>query len=270
MINKISESRNINELSLLKAQILFINNKKDEAFEICKKLGRNDLDAALELCIYSVNLGRTLEIIDIIKETINSNSIDNRKTIILAERLTEILIYNERYQEAYELFQKYSIYMKEDLKEEMYAFLVKKLNLDIEVKSKRYIINQIINYNYNQAIEHIAKHKYENKNKIVHTVFNDEISIEELIKMIKPHLILENLYDVGVINRYEIDCTNIDLNEERIVVGTLSETGDIVFCYPYKQNEEELDKIVENEDKVVRKTGLQRFNERYKNYLKNK
>lgn len=267
IINKISKTQNLDDLSLTKAKILFINNKKDEAYELCKKIAPNDLEAAIELCKFSIILGKTEEIIDIIKSIIDSNSLDNRKNLNLIERLCGIYIYNKRYEEAINLYRKNANYIRKDIGEEIGVFLSKKFGLDLDLNNKRYIIKQIIKYDYNLAIEHISKHKYENNSKVVHTVFNEKMSIEDLIEKIKPHLVFENLIEVGVINRYEIDCTNLEINEERISVGTLSGTNQIIFCYPSKQLYDELEEVSENKV-LVRKTGLQKFNEKYKNFFK--
>ena len=60
----------------------------------------------------------------------------------------------------------------------------------IEPKSYNEIL--LCEYNYEQVIEHIKKHKEEDNNKINHTIFNPNIDIEALYNYVLDNLDKDN------------------------------------------------------------------------------
>ena len=272
IINKRIDTFNLNELSFMKVRLLYVNNQKEEAFEICKKIAINDMDAAIKLCEYGVQINRVKESIEVLETVITNSPVNNKKNIAIIERLCSLYIYDKNYEKAYEIYKEYRTYMGKITQEEYNIFLTKKLGYKYTpiVNKPTYLLSQIKEYNFKSAVKHISKHKYENKNKIAHTVFNDDISIRALMKMIQPYLTPENLYEVGIINKYEIDCTNIDINENRLIVGTLEDKNNIVFCFPlnnmeYNIEEEYIDESCDSKKMVVKK-GIDRFKAKYPNF----
>lgn len=250
------------------AEILYLNGKKEEAYNKFKILSKNDIDSLILLANYSVNMNKTNETIDVIKEYISDKQITNYKLVAITERLIDFLIYEKRYEEAYSYLEKYGSNYNKLRKEQYYLYLTKKLNIPYEPSNANsYFINQLKNYDYKSVIEHINKHKYQNKEKAVHTVFNDDIEVNELLNMLKPHLTRENLYEVGIINKYEINCEKLDINENKIIVGLLDDK--IIFCFPYKLLSDELEELDEeieytsDKPKVKRLTQIEKFYKKY-------
>ena len=260
-------SINLNEVSK-KSQIiiLYITGKKDAAFTLCKEYALQDLDILLLLYDYSVRLSKTKEVIEIFKEAIES-SIGSKKYAIVVMELINLYIYEKEYEKAYEVLMNKSMYLKTENKIEFYTYLSKVIDIPYTYQgSSSYKVRQLNNYDYNMALKHIGLHKYENKNKACHTVFSSDTEVEYMLEMIKPYLTKENLYEVGPICKYEIDCTNIDINEERLIVGTIYDNN-IIFCYPDRSSEIENDYKVECQDKVKRLSMIDKFNNRYSKFL---
>ena len=258
---------NLNEVSK-KAQIkiLYINNKKEEAFILCKEYASLDLDILLLLYDYSIRLSRTKEAIEIFEKVVDS-SISSRKYSIIIMELLNLYIYEKEYEKAYNLLKNKSEYLSVENKIEFYTCLSKNMDIPYSFsRSNSYKVNQLNNYDYNKALNHIALHKYENKNKVCHTVFSSDTEVEYMLEMIKPHLTKENLYEVGPVNKYEIDCTNLDINEERLIVGTIYDNN-IIFCYPDKTSEIENDYISDCQSKVKKMSMIDKFNNRYSNFI---
>lgn len=248
---------------LVKVQILYINDKKEEAFDLCKIYAKEDLDAACMLCDYSIKLDRTSEAIEVLSQLLSKREITNNKTINVIERLLGLYIYEQRYQEAYDLLEKYNIYFNVVIKEEFYTYLSKKLNIwysqDPNINS--YIVSQLREYDYDKAVEHIEKHKYEDNKKIIHTIFKDDLTGQDIMEIVRPYLTKENLYELGTVLKYQIDCKDLNINEKIIVVGKIANQDDIVFCFPAKMS------IIEDEDiqapKAKRISQLIKFKNRY-------
>ena len=181
--------------------------------------------------------------------------------------LINLYIYEKDYEKAYEVLMNKSMYLKTENKIEFYTYLSKVIDIPYTYQgSNSYKVRQLNNYDYNMALKHIGLHKYENKNKACHTVFSSDTEVEYMLEMIKPYLTKENLYEVGPICKYEIDCTNIDINEERLIVGTIYDNN-IIFCYPNRSSEIENDYKVECQDKVKRLSMIDKFNNRYSKFL---
>lgn len=247
---------------LTKVQVLYINGKKNEAFDLCLEFAKTNMDAASLLCDYSIKLNRTKEAIKVLEEFLNDKIVTNNKTINIIERLLGLYIYEQRYKEAYSLLEKYDIYLDQIIREEYYEYLSKKLDIAYNKNENihTYLVRQLREYNYNSAVKHIEKHKYQNKRKPVHTVFNDDIKGSEIMEMVRPYLTSENLYELGTVLKYQIDCRNLDINETRLIVGKIANEEDIVFCFPAKSGLQELE---EELPKVKQISQLTKFKNKY-------
>ena len=103
----------------------------------------------------------------------------------------------------------------------------------------------------------------EDNTKYAHTVFNDDLTGRDIIEIIRPHLTKENLYELGPIEKYEVDCTNLNINEKKLIVGKITNTDDIVFCYPSKRVLMELEKEEDYEPKVNQLSTMTKFKNKY-------
>ena len=250
---------------IVKIQVLYINGKKEEAFEMCKEYAKDDLEIACLLIEYGIKLNKISEVIDILEGILKGVMITNNKTINLIERLIGLYIYEEKYEEGYKMLQEYDSYFEDISKEEYYIYLSKKLNIwySPNMNINTYKIRQLREYNYDRAIHHIEKHKHEDNTKYAHTVFNDDLTGRDIMEIIRPHLTKENLYELGPIEKYEVDCTNLNINEKKLIVGKITNTDDIVFCYPSKRVLFELEKEEDYEPKVNQLSPMTKFKNKY-------
>ena len=275
IMNRTAKLKAPYDIAVINAKLLYLNGRIEEAYEICKELSTDNLDAAMLVYTYGIKLDKIDESIDIIKNVIETKAICNKKMENLLRVLIDLYIHAEKYKEAYDLYIENLQYINTSDRKTLDLLLSKKLDFESKYinNSRNYIQKQIENYDYENAVQHIAKHKYEKKEKLVHTVFSENIRIEDLIEMIKPYLTKENLCKVGIYDKYEIDCENLDINENVLTVGTLSKTNDVIFCFPSKKMEDEIDLDLDEtkEEKVIApKTGLERFNQKYKKFVMNK
>jgi hypothetical protein len=82
--------------------------------------------------------------------------------------------------------------------------------------------------------------------------------------MVRPYLTKENLYELGIVEKYEVDCSNLGINEKNIIVGKIANTDDILFCFPARYYVDELDEDEELEDvKIKQISPLTKFKNKY-------
>jgi tetratricopeptide (TPR) repeat protein len=135
--------------------------------------------------------------------------------------------------------QNYSIYLKYKLNKLKHYNYV-----------NTYFCNQLTNYNEAKAIEHIKKHLDENEIKPIHSIFYNDINIEQLyyevidkIKTLKPK-------SYGYKDRYIIDLgysigQSFDIETSKVCIITFCDTNNIITMYPVLSNytNKKLDKI---------------------------
>ena len=242
--------------TITKIQILYINGKTKEAFELCKEQSLlGDLESVEFLYRYGIKLDRLDEVIEVIEKILDGRFIGNSLLVNAIERLLGLYIYKKRFEDAYNLLEKYNMYLSVKHREEYYTYLCKRLNkwYSANTDVDTYSIKQLRNYSYDRAVSHIDRHNYKDDKKFIHTLFNDKLSGEYIIEFVRPYLTRENLYELGTVEKYEIDCTDLDINEKKLVVGKITGTDDIIFCFPSKSYLEE----IENEDEIEKQEPKQ-------------
>ena len=160
------------------------------------------------------------------------------------------------------------------------TYLDSKVNNNIK-NSNCYIGNLIYNYDINLVIEHIEKHKYEDKSKKFHTIFSSDIDIYELYNYAleninKDNLIIKQFMDVYLL-KYENAGYYKDKTYNYIKVVTLPNTKEIITIYPsdkesiYIDSEQEI-KVEENVKikQIVRESQIDKFNKKYSKFVNNK
>lgn len=272
LINNSVEKYDIKELSVMKAQILYLNGKKEEAFEICRDIAVIDEGAALKTYEYGIQLGKIDEVIEALEEVVENTPINNRKIVKIIEQLCSAYICKNEYQKAYKLYIKYKKYISKPSKKMYKIYFSKKFGYEskIEISKNEYLLQQVNEYNYEAAFNRILKYMIKNKDEYNEI---DKKIVEDFLKKISLKLIDENLHKTGIIKEYEIDCSNLGINESRVIVGTLGDTNNIIYCHPIKFGADELDfdeEIDTSKEKIYIKSGLERFNKKYKNFLQNK
>lgn len=116
-------------------------------------------------------------------------------------------------------------------------FLSHKLNIKSIFDYKTYSINQMINYNKEQCLEHLLNHKNENEEKTIHSVFTKRINVNDLYDDIKAKLSTSKPYKFNLADKYLIDMNYTvgkvcDFKTTKLEVVTAVNTKDIITVYP--------------------------------------
>lgn len=221
------------------------------------KIKLKDYDGALKL------LEKTIEDTGYISDRVTSS-------LLL---LADLYIYYKQYDKAYQALNTYaqqSINKNQMALDVGFTFLASKTGMPYENVNETYIIKQIKNYSYEEALKHISKHSLEDESKQQHTVFNPNINIYNLMQEVQSKLTKSNLDNVGAIDRYIIDYPNVSLNQyvNKLIICTIGGTKNIIVCYPcndYNNSLLELDDEIEVESspKVKRLSQIEKFNKKY-------
>lgn len=202
-----------------------------------------------------------------------------------------ILYKLENYEEAYKLIQELE---KENSKlinkyifKEIKIFTLKKLNLideNIVRENETYKIRQIIEYNLEDALNHIEEHLYSNveTKTEIHKLFEKEIDVNKLYFVIQDKLKdaflykRENTVDVYIFKYPNLN-EDIDYENENykyLKVITLRKTYDIITIYPIfsdiriKEANDINTKLEVERTKTKKISTIEKFNQKYANYLK--
>lgn len=144
------------------------------------------------------------------------------------------------------------------------TYLQKKLKLNYTEDINKYSTKQIINYSKEEAIEHIKKHKEEQKDKIIHSVFSPDIDVEELFDYASNHIGDDNFKYNNLMDVYLLEYPNVGIdkghNINYLTVVTLPNSKDIITMYPYKSVTE---KNNLNKSKVKKMSRIDKFNQKY-------
>lgn len=199
--------------------------------------------AKIELGRIKLNEGKYEEARKLFTDVLEKSQ---RNTIYALAELIFLEIREENYEKAYDclkerLNQGYSIndtWKKENskqIKEYLQYKLGKTYNL--EYWKNHYFYSQMLEYNEENAIEHIKLHLDENENKQYHSVYLDSINIRDLFEESKDKITKLNPRLITVIDKYVLECDRPIglLNGEEVdclKVVTFPNTLDIITMYP--------------------------------------
>lgn len=181
-----------------------------------------------------------------------------------------ILIKKERYKEAYDTFIILKEYDCNKNYENKYNSLEKylkdKLNQSCDIEPESYVEKLLFNYDYNQVINHIQKHKEENNNKLNHTIFNSNIDIESLYNYVLDNLNDDNFVINSFIDVYILEYPNVGSDNNKILnylkVITLPNSKKIITMYPYDKYVNE-SYIKPKNEKTKTLSRIDKFNKKY-------
>lgn len=137
----------------------------------------------------------------------------------------------------------------------------------------------LYNYDKNLVIEHIAKHKIENNDKRIHSVFNNKIDINELYCFAQDNIKEENFIISKVFDFYFIEYKNVgyygDKTYDHIKVITLPNSKDIINIYPCDFHSRNIDSYQEEikETEIVkvkqlkRESQIDKFNKKFAKFI---
>lgn len=180
------------------------------------------------------------------------------------------LIKIEKYEEAYNTFEELK---RIDVSKKYWfkyntieIFLKSMLGILCEAEPKNYLENLMIEYNYETVIEHINKHKEPDETKLNHTIFNENIDIEELYEYALDQIKEENYKDNSFNDAYVFEYKGAGYSKTKeldyVKVVTLPNSNKIITMYPYdciKKN-----KIKEKQkEKIKIPSRIDKFNQKY-------
>lgn len=157
--------------------------------------------------------------------------------------LINIDLHEKKYEEAYEKL----IKLRQNLlfnKEIKYFYDAISIFLSTKIDIKNDYIKQSVGYHERQleeyskecALNHIFRHVNDDiYNKDIHTVFANNIGVEELFNNIPDILNEDNYFYTNIFDSYYINIDNIGKNNENYLkIGCIPGTKNIVNMYPSK------------------------------------
>lgn len=214
----------------------------------------NNIDAALEI-LYKI---------------INTSVHD-----IVLEELVKLYINYERYDLAYK-------YNNEILKRQktcsrfnianIDAFLKHKLGIELDEESKNiYFVKQLYSYSKEEAIKHISQHLDENEEKLTHSVYCEDINIEQLYNYALEKINELEPIEEGINDKYIIRCNRIvgltidNHKTDTVKIVVIPNTKDIITIYPIPaiNNKLEIENDYTSSKQKVRESQLDKFKRRY-------
>lgn len=152
------------------------------------------------------------------------------------------------------------------------------IKYDLDLTNECYLINQLYNYSLEQALYHIELHKNEIPYKEKHTVFVNEIDIENLFFQVKYMLAYSKIHiqtfvtDIYYFEYPKIDTEN-EIDYKYLKVITIRDTDKIISMYPvfsekkyYDINLLDIESDSKNESKVKKISMIDKFNKKYNKY----
>ena len=207
---------------------------------------QNRTYAALELGRLEVSEGNNVKAREYFEQLLNTQ---NR--IYAMHELIFLNIKEGQYLEAYKMF-KNGGYKKLERGESYHLDIFLKYKLGIieyeQISNKDYHIRQLFNYDVSSALEHITKHLDEDDKKIKHTVFNQDVNLEELFNYSRKQIKYLNPIEISTSHKYILDCeqeiATIDgYSTRRLKVVTIPNTDHILTMYPVRTYEKKKNKI---------------------------
>ena len=151
-------------------------------------------------------------------------------------------------------------------------FLKYKLGLEIDIeKEDTYYIKQLYSYSREEAIRHISQHLDEDEKKILHSVYLEDINIEELYEYASRQIQDLEPGEGYVNDKYIIKCDKIvgitidKQPTDTIKVIVIPNTKDIITMYPIPtiNNKLEIENNYTSSKQKVRESQIDKFNRRY-------
>ena len=151
------------------------------------------------------------------------------------------------------------------------TFLKYKLGIENNNEENTYFTKQLYSYNKYEVINHISQHLDENDEKIMHSIYCEDINIEKLYEYASKQI--QNLEPIveGINDKYIVRCNKIvgmSLDKQptdTIKVIVIPNTKDIITMYPISAPNKKLE--IENDytssKQKVRESQIDKFNRRY-------
>lgn len=191
------------------------------------------------------------------------------------EELVKIYINQEQYDLAYKFnneILKLKVYKSRYNVANINAFLKYKLGIENDNNVKNiYFIKQLYSYNKEEVLNHISQHLDENEEKFTHSVYCEDINIEQLydyalekINNLEP--IEESMNDKYIIRYNRIVGMSIDNQPtDTIKIVVIPNTKNIITIYPVPaiNNKVEMKNNYTSSKQKVKESQIDKFKRRY-------
>lgn len=170
----------------------------------------------------------------------NIENIKGHNYLMAIMKEISMLIGEERYADAYNILNCFKYDLIKDNKKTFYSlsklFLEQQLNIPNTKEPGNYSELQMISFDKEIAIDHIKKHCYYVNDETAHTLFNENIDIDELYDYVTDTIDDDNLWRKDMFDVYIIPYKNASAASEEkcnhIRVITLHNTKNIITMYP--------------------------------------
>lgn len=209
---------------------------------------------------------------------------DVKKAEIKYHRV-RLLMLSGRFEEAKEVFEQYKeAITSRDPKNELFEVMYDAITNNEKRRSynNRYLINQMIEYRYEDFLNHIKRHLADNNKDLDEpnaVIFAPDFPMEQILEEVKQYIPGDKKLFFGYYNdfyTFKYDCSgrvdNKSVDYFRIV--TIHDTANFITMYPLDSGELlpyiDLNYLKEEkeESKVKRLSRVDRFNQKYGNFIK--
>ena len=151
-------------------------------------------------------------------------------------------------------------------------FLKYKLGIENDIETENiYFAKQLYSYSREEAINHISEHLDENEEKIMHSVYLEDINIEELYEYASRQIQDLEPGEGYVNDRYVVRCNRIvgmtidKQPTDTIKIVVIPNTKDIITIYPIPalNNKLEIENNYTSPKQKIRESQIDKFNRRY-------
>ena len=243
-----------------------------------------------------ITLGQLEEaekLLDFISEKLDQFEASDRLIVNFLDVKLRLLIFQEKYEEAITLFDKYyrgdsKLKLKskmDDIKGLFSSYCLTKLGRESEIEDNKvfhlYSYQQIFDYSEERLLSHISKHEGGNfnNNSSDNSLFYENFPLEEDIKEIKElDLKDKKLYGIYFSDIYYFKYTKNGISKEKetadyFKVVMAHNTKNIISMYPVQIGQFlpyfDLDYLNKNKDSDDKKLSrIDKFNQKYKKFLK--
>ena len=137
-----------------------------------------------------------------------------------------------------------------------------------EINGEEYFISQALHYSKEAAIKHIEKHLDEDHEKAIHSVYSEDIDINEIFEFIRDAIqniepLNGSLNDKYIVRYHKIVGTALNELTDTLQVITIPNSKDILTIYPIPAENGELKIEEQHVKQKVKESQIDKFNRRY-------
>lgn len=236
IINKKNDNL-IKEKSALELGVLYKNeNKYDKAIKTLRNIKKDELNyAKIELSKLYANQGNHEKAMGVLNEcNLKEDFWVVKSRIYLLNQMGD-------YEQAFRLLGKLRTMITAENQQTIYNIMKELLVYNhlnkINFSNDTYSYNQMVNYSKDEALKHIENHLVKKRNKRIHSLFNDNVNIEDKFKeytnrIDQLHPYDNENYDSYIIEEDDYIGVTGGILTKRVRILTNVNTNEIINAYP--------------------------------------